>query len=125
MIDFIRQAGYAIWPVLAVGALATALAARYAVRPQGKLLPRIRIATIATLVVGALGTTIGVQVSAQALGPLEPDERWIFLFGLQESLNNLVASLFVTFVVCVLCYAGAHRAGREPARSADFVERRA
>lgn len=125
MFELVREAGYAIWPILAVGALATALAARYARRPQPELIPRIRIATIGTLVLGALGTVIGVQTSASALGPLEPDDRWIFLFGLQESLNDLVAALAIAFVVCALCYVGIHRAGHVRARAPTATGRRA
>lgn len=118
MIDFIREAGYGIWGVLVAGSLATALAARYAMRPDDRLVPRIRVASMATMVLGVLGTVIGVQTSARYLYEVGPEEKWIFAVGLMESLNNLVAALLILLVVLALSYVGIHRAARRPAGTA-------
>lgn len=46
-----------------------------------------------TMMAGLFGTALGVQVSAEHIGEVDADERWIFLLGLRESLNNIVAAL--------------------------------
>lgn len=109
MIHFIREAGYGIWPVLLFGAAALALAGWHALRPRRDLVPLIAGTGLATVLFGALGTVIGLKVSVDHIVELGADERWIFLIGLSESLNNLVAALVIASFAAVLGSIGSHR----------------
>jgi hypothetical protein len=112
MLEFIRDAGYGIYPTLlfATGALAAAI--RYAAAPRRDILTLATGTTVLTLLGGALGTVVGMQTSAAALPAVAPDERWIFFLGLRESLNNLVAALVAATLVTLIVTFGAARAAR-------------
>lgn len=107
--DFIREAGFGIWPVMVFGAVAAALAASHALRPRPERMPLIVGASLMTLLFGALGTVLGIQMSVRYLDQVADADRWIFLVGLRESLNNLVAALLVIAVTCLLASLGAYR----------------
>lgn len=113
--DFIREAGLGIFPVMAFGAVAAALAASHALRPRPERMPLIVGASLLTLLFGALGTVLGIQMSVRYLDQVADADRWIFLVGLRESLNNLVAALLVVAVTCLLASLGAYR-GRSAAQ---------
>jgi hypothetical protein len=89
----IQEAGYAVWGVLALGAMATALGVRFAIRPRKEDLPVVAALVVATLLFGTLGTIIGVQVSAAHIGEVEEGRRFIFLLGVREALHNLVLAV--------------------------------
>ena len=91
--DFIRDAGFGIWPVLGFGGWALVAAIRHATAPREGGLRTVAFLLALTAIAGVLGTVIGVQVSAEHMPEVGPDEKWIFLLGLRESLNNMVASL--------------------------------
>src|SRR5262249_53074217 len=106
MLLFIREAGWPIFPIGISGVVSLVAAMRYAESPRRELFGRAVGLTITTLILGLLGTVLGVQMSARYIG--EIPEKWIFLIGLKESLNNLVASLvFATIVSLVLTLRGA------------------
>jgi mannose/fructose/N-acetylgalactosamine-specific phosphotransferase system component IID len=115
MLDFIRSAGFPIYPVLVFGLGALALAAMelkeglgHRVRPAAWLMG-------VTMLSGLLGTVTGMQMSANHIG--EINEKWIFLLGLSESLNNLVAATVMVIVSMLLLFGASVRRGGEPARA--------
>ena len=107
--SFIHAAGWGIWPVLLFSAIALGLAARHAIRPSRQLVPLIVGFSIATLIAGALGTVTGLQHAVAPLFQIEADRRWIFLLGLGEALNNMVASLIAVMFVSFGTMIGSYR----------------
>lgn len=106
MLDIIHEAGWPVFLVLLSGFGALALALRQAIAPSrgGKHLVRGLLVT--TVLLGVLGTAIGVQVSANAIREVPSDQRWIFLLGLKESLHNLTIALVLTVPSVILAAAG-------------------
>jgi hypothetical protein len=113
MIQFIQEAGWGFWPVAVFGAVSLFLALRYAIAPRRELLPLIIGFGVATVIAGLLGTVTGVQHSANYIMEVEADRRWIFLLGLRESLNNMVAALVVTAVTALAATVGSYRQVRK------------
>lgn len=113
MIQFIREAGWGIWPIAIFGAVSLFLALRYAIAPRRELLPLIIGFAVATVIAGLLGTVTGVQHSANHIMEVEVDRRWIFLLGLRESLNNMVAALVITTLTALAATAGSYRQVRQ------------
>lgn len=109
MLDIIREAGWPVFSVLLFGLGSLGLSVRQAVAPSPVLAPLLRSLLLATLLLGVLGTAIGVQVSASAIGEVSPDKRWIFLLGLRESLHNLTIAVVLVVPSLVLLGAGNAR----------------
>lgn len=109
MIDFIREAGWAIWPVFVFGGFSLAVAIGHAMRPDPKRLVLVTGASIATLIMGALGTVIGIQYSVRYLDRVADAERWIFLVGLREALNCMVAAFVLVALSTAFATLGSYR----------------
>jgi hypothetical protein len=112
MIDFVRAAGWAIWPVFFFGGVCLLAAARHAVRPRPERVALVVGAGIATLLVACLGTVVGLQASVAPLGEVAAESRWIFLLGLHEALNNLVAAFTIVALATALATFGSYQAAR-------------
>ncbi len=111
MRDFIVEGGIGIYPVIVFGLAAIALAVRYARSPQKGDLALLAGVGIATLLLGSLGTVVGIQASAGFIHATP--EKWLFLVGLKESLNVLVTALVaVTLEVLVATYGAVRLARR-------------
>jgi hypothetical protein len=50
-----------------------------------------------------------VQRSAQFISRVDDSARWIFLIGLTESLNNIVAASGLVWVVSLITMIGGYR----------------
>lgn len=109
MVEFLREAGFAIVLVLAFGAVAVGLSLWHAVHPGRRLVPLIVGAGSATLLSGLLGVATGSQATFRAVLALGDAERWLVLVGLRESLNNLVAALALLVLTTLLATVGAFR----------------
>jgi hypothetical protein len=114
MTEFIREGGWPMFPVLVCGALSLATAVRYAVAPRRELLALVIGLGVTTVILGCLGAALGVQQSARYIGTVEESKRWIFLIGLKESLNDLVAALVFAVLDGLIATAGAYRGARMP-----------
>jgi hypothetical protein len=115
MMDFIHEAGWGIFPVLIFGALSLLIAVQYVRTRRSDVLALLCALAVLTLLAGALGTTTGLQVSARYIGNVALDEKWIFLVGLRESLNNATAALIIVAVDAMLvCLAMARALGSPP-----------
>lgn len=115
IVDFIVEAGWGIWPVLLLGGLTLGLALRHAAAPDPTLVPLCVGFGVATLLFGLLGTVTGLQASVRYVAHVEAPDRWLFLVGLRESLQNLVAALLLTALAALATTLGAYRQARRPA----------
>ncbi|MCA9617662.1 MAG: hypothetical protein KC731_01485 [Myxococcales bacterium] len=103
MFEFIRLAGWGIYPVLLFGAGAIAMAFAHLRTQSGKTAGAATWLMALTTVAGVLGTGTGLQTSAMHIA--ETPEKWIFLIGLYESLYNLVAAAVLVAVAMLLMLA--------------------
>ena len=103
LIDFVREAGWPIFPTLALGVAALAVTIKLIEKPTEQLAQLVRNLSVLTLIVGLFGTIVGLQTTVRAVENVEPALRWIFVIGLKETLNNLDAALLVLFPT-LLCY---------------------
>jgi hypothetical protein len=112
----IHEAGWPIYPILAFGFASLVAGWRYARAGQRDHLPLVLGLGAATLLLGILGTCLGVQTSAAHIGEVPPENRWFFLIGLKESLHNLtVATAFALGdIVFVMTGARAAMQARDP-----------
>ncbi len=116
MFDFILAAGFGIFPVMAFGVAAIIVAVRHVLHQRAGSDVTVKWLMALTGASGLLGTVTGVQMSARHIH--EIPEKWIFLLGLDESLNNMVAAL-ILIAIAMLAMLVAHvRNGSEPSRSA-------
>lgn len=113
MRDFIVDGGIGIYPVILFGLLAIALAARYAASPKKGDLALLVGVGVATLLLGSLGTVIGIQASAKYIH--DTPEKWVFLIGLKESLNVMVTALVATTFEVLIATYGAVKLARASA----------
>lgn len=115
MPTFIHEAGWGIWPVFLFGLISLVLSVMHAVSPRRELVPLIVGFGVATVLAGLLGTLTGLQRSAQYIHEIE--QKWIFLVGLRESLNCLVAALVIATLDALTAAVGSMRLVRQaPAR---------
>lgn len=110
MITFLREAGVGVLPVLLFGVVTLGLAIGYARRPNARLLVLVLGFGAMTLLFSALGFFVGIQASASFVESAAEADRWMFVVGVRESLNNLVAGLLFVIVSAAATTAGAVRA---------------
>jgi hypothetical protein len=110
--QIIREAGWPIYPILALGGAALVLSLKYAAFPQRSLRSLVSAILAASLVMGVLGTILGLQHSIEGLHDLPPDERWIVFMGLRECLNCAVMALTLALPTVLALGAGSHRLRR-------------
>ena len=109
MPNWFRDGGFPMWITLVFGLLAIGAAARYALRPWRRHLPLMISLTLMTLLSGAFGLVTGLIKSLQALPQVGPDQRWIWLVGLGESLQNAAFALALAGVATLAAIAGTWR----------------
>ena len=114
---YMYEAGWGIYPVLLFGAVALALALAHAVRPRRSRYPLVVGFSAATVLAGFLGTLTGVQNSVLYVSKVVESERWLFLVGLRESLNNMVAAFVIVTVACLLVTVGSFRSEKRQEES--------
>ncbi len=107
MLNIIHEAGWGAYPVILFGVSAIVMAVRHLVSPSTKHQITTKWLMGLTVLAGVLGTATGVQASAQSIANVGADERWVFLFGLYESLHNLTMAL-VLVTLAMLGLLGAH-----------------
>ena len=112
MREVIREGGWPMFPILALGVTALLAGLRHALFPQRSLRPLVIGLAVSTVVMGLLGTALGVQTSARFIGQVPPEQRYIFLIGLAESLNCLAVALALVLPAGFLGTLGAFRMAR-------------
>jgi di/tricarboxylate transporter len=111
--DFIREAGLAVYLVLVAGVLSTVWAVQYARERNPQTLTRLIVLSLLTLMCGAFATATGLQASVYGLS--RTPEKWLFLIGLREALNNFVLALGFVIVNLLLMVVLPDRKGARPA----------
>lgn len=113
MPEFIREGGWPMFPTLSFGLVALVLAIWHASKPgPGQRSLAITFAVL-TVVMGLFGTVLGVQLSCAAIRGVAPDQRWIFLIGLSESLQNLISALALLLPTVAAIGVGNYRSAGE------------
>ncbi len=111
MMNFIREAGFGIYPVMLFGTIGLIVAVRHAIAPSKDRQALLAGVAFVTVLLGILGTITGLQASASHIGEVADAVR-IFLYGMAESLNNLVAALVFATLHALVGTFGAVRAAR-------------
>jgi hypothetical protein len=109
MPNFIREAGWPIFPVLILGALSLVQSVRFALGGRRELVGDVVGLLVATVAMGALGTFLGLQTACEGLRDVPIDEKWLWLIGLKEALYNLDVALVFVVVAALLVTASARR----------------
>jgi uncharacterized membrane protein HdeD (DUF308 family) len=107
--DFIREGGWPMFPTLVLGIAALVLAVRYAARPERGQRALVNMVALVTLLMGILGTLLGVQLSANGIRDVGPDQKWIFLIGLAESLSCVLGALVLLIPTMIFAGIGGYR----------------
>jgi len=110
--QFLREAGWPIYPILMVGLSGLLLSLRYSLFPQRSLRSLTLGLLSATVVMGLLGTVLGVQKSAECLPDVAPDMKWIFFLGLREASNCFVGALTILLPASLAVGVGSWRMGK-------------
>jgi len=113
MSQYLVSAGPLVWPLLLVGAATLLVSILYARSARGELLPLAAGGAGCTLILGLLGTVVGLQLSAAGLPHVEAGHQWIVWLGLAESLGNLVLALVVCLLAVALLAVGGWRGRRQ------------
>ena len=109
------EGGWVMWPTLALGAFALALALRHAVTPRAQHVPLIVGLGVGTLLAGTLGVVAGVMATlGHAAASAEPG--LLMMVGVRESLHNAGLSLALATFVAIATGIGSYR-GAAPAAS--------
>jgi hypothetical protein len=112
MPTWFHDGGFPMWITMVFGLLAIGAAARYALQPLRRYLPLVMSLGGMTLVSGAFGLVAGLIKSLRALPQVGPDQRWIWMVGLGESLQNVAFALALVAVATLAVTIGAWRLSR-------------
>ena len=105
-LDHFRDGGWGMFPTLGFGLLLLAIAIRYAVRPEHRLVPLLMSTCILTLASGALGFVSGVITTCRAIEQVDRVGT-ITVLGVGESLNNVAFALIFTVAAAMATSYGA------------------
>jgi hypothetical protein len=112
MPSWFQAGGVAMWPTMFLGMLTVAAGASYAVRPQRRTIPVVASLSITTVLCGFVGFVTGLIKSLGGLSQVGPDERWISLLGLGESLVNVAFALALVGMAALAVVVGTWRLAR-------------
>jgi len=114
MSDAFHQGGFGMYPTTLFGLLLLAATIRYALTPSPRFVPLLISLGILTMASGGLGFVAGLIKSVSAIGGVGAEQRWIWLLGLGESLNNVALALVLVTLGALAASIGALRLGRVP-----------
>ncbi len=119
MIEFFRDGGFGMWPILFMGLATLVSAGLYAWKPDPRKLGFIVAVGIATLfsTIGATLTDVGSVCHAVANEErfAKEDRPLVFLQGMKESTRPGVFGTTILSVAALLVAAGMSRRAREEA----------
>lgn len=109
--------GWGMIPTSVFGLILVGAAVVYAVKPEKRFVPMQVSLGILTLMAGSLGFVTGLIKSLGVLHEVKPDERFIWLIGLGESLNNIGLALMLVVLAALLASVGTLRIAFGKARA--------
>jgi hypothetical protein len=112
MMEAFKMGGWGMFPTLIFGLLMVGASVRYAISPERRFVPLQITLGIMTLVAGGLGFVTGTIKSFLAMGEVTADNRWIWMLGLGESLNNVALALALIALGTLAATVGAYRLAR-------------
>ncbi len=119
MSDYFVAGGWGMYPVTLFGFLLVAVTALHALRPRPVYARLALVLGIATFMAGLLGTATGISATAHYIQHVaQPKQVEIFALGLDESLHDLVLSMILVVVACLIATVGVLRNGRTSAPAA-------
>jgi len=118
MLEAFRHGGWGMYPTLVFGMLMIGASLAYALRPQRRFIPLQVSMGIMTLVTGSLGFVTGLIKSLGAIHQVPEGQRFIWLIGLGESLNNVALVLTLLVLAALLIAVGALGVALAPSRAA-------
>lgn len=104
-----HDGGWGMYPTLVFGVLMIGAAIPYALKPDRRFVPLQVSLGIMTLVVGSLGFVTGLIKSLGAIHQVPESDRFIWLIGLGESLNNVALALMLVALAATVISVGALR----------------
>ncbi len=118
--DFVREGGWPMYPILACGVAAIVLAVRHALVPQRSLRPLVVGLAATAAVLGVFGTVVGVMHSIAGIDEVPGELKYaLFLKGLREALNDAGAGLLAAALAALPATVGTWRMARREERLPD------
>ena len=111
MIEAFAMGGWGMYPTAFFGLLMLGASIRYALQPERRFLPLQVSLGILTLLAGAMGFVTGVIMTFSHMGEVGPDQKWIAMLGVGESLHNVALALMLVIFATILSSVGAFRLG--------------
>jgi len=114
MLDLFRAGGFPMWAILAFGLFDLALGARFAFRPERRLLPVIVALGFAVLFSVFAGTaadfaTVAIQVPHRPEWAESPKVHLIILEGFGESMSPSILGFSLLSLVSLECAVGLRK----------------
>ncbi len=109
MMEHFREGGWGMFPTLGFGLLMLAVAVRYATRPERRYVPLLLGTGVLTLSSGALGFVTGLITTFRYIGQVRPDQRYLAIIGIGESLENVAFALVFAVLASLIVSVGAWR----------------
>jgi hypothetical protein len=109
MLEIFRNGGVGMYPTALFGLLLLAVAARYAVRPEGRWIPLQIALGIVTLSVGATSFVGGLITTTTHLEQTGDRAGIIGAVGFGESLNNVALALALVAIAAMATTVGVAR----------------
>jgi len=114
---FLAAAGPLVWPTLVLTAVTLWFSAMYARSREPRFAWTAASLAVATLLMAGLAAVTGFQWSVSATDAAQPEDRWLVVLGLAESLNGLVLALFACVAASVIVAFGAYRGRPSPSEA--------
>jgi hypothetical protein len=112
LVHHFKDGGYGMIPTLAFGIVFLAVAARYAVRPEKRVVPLMVALGTLTISAGLLGFVSGVIVTAGALSRAPEIPSKVAFFGVGEALNCVALAMIAIVLAAIAASVGAWRHAR-------------
>src|SRR6478735_7677487 len=115
MLQIFRDGGGGTYPTAIAGLLLLAVAARYAIKPENRLIPLQIALAVMTLSMGSASFVAGLIATSNGLSSRLEHPGIIGALGFGESLNNLAIALGLIAIASVATTIGTARVARERA----------
>lgn len=109
MREILREGGWPIYPVIVLGVIALVSSLRYTRGRSRERLGSVVGFTLATLLMGALGTGLGLQHAAIGTFHGPPEQRHFILAGFYEAMHNLDFALVFALGSTLIATIGGRR----------------